>query len=95
MLFFILITVGIYISNSNKGLNQDKQISKVEKNYNTSVEEINKIYEKALGVPIPDGFVISQIPEEQDINNGLVIYKIPETERQNVDWTTKDSRRSI
>jgi len=38
---------------------------------------------------IPQGFTVSQIPEEATIANGLVIYDIPEG--TTVDWTTKNA----
>ncbi len=39
---------------------------------------------------IPAGFTVSEIKEEQTIENGLVIYDIPEADISNVDWTTKN-----
>ena len=39
---------------------------------------------------VPAGFVVSKIPEEQDVSDGLVIYDIPEDELASVDWTTKN-----
>ena len=39
---------------------------------------------------IPAGFTVSKIKEEQTIENGLVIYDIPEADISNVDWTTKN-----
>ena len=39
---------------------------------------------------VPAGFVVSKIPEEQDVSDGLVIYDIPEDELADVDWTTKN-----
>ena len=39
---------------------------------------------------MPAGFVVSKIPEEQDVSEGLVIYDIPEDELADVDWTTKE-----
>ena len=39
---------------------------------------------------IPKGFVVSNISSEQTIEDGLVIYEIPEAERSSVSWTSKD-----
>ena len=39
---------------------------------------------------VPAGFVVSEIPEEQKISTGLVIYDIPEDELADVNWTTKN-----
>ena len=39
---------------------------------------------------VPAGFVVSKIPEEQKVSNGLVIYDIPENELETVDWITKN-----
>ncbi len=38
---------------------------------------------------IPEGFTISRIPEESNVSDGLVIYDIPESEVENVDWSKK------
>ena len=39
---------------------------------------------------IPEGFVVSNISSEQTIEEGLVIYEIPEAERNSVNWTAMD-----
>ena len=39
---------------------------------------------------VPEGFVVSKIPEEQNISSGLVIYDIPEDEIGSVDWEAKN-----
>ena len=39
---------------------------------------------------VPEGFVVSKIPEEQKISSGLVIYDIPENELESVDWEAKN-----
>ena len=39
---------------------------------------------------VPEGFVVSEIPEEQKISSGLVIYDIPENELESVDWEAKN-----
>ena len=39
---------------------------------------------------VPAGFTVSKIVGEQDISEGLVIYDIPESDIDNVDWTTKN-----
>lgn len=39
---------------------------------------------------VPAGFVVSEIPEEQKVSTGLVIYDIPKNELESVDWTTKN-----
>ena len=39
---------------------------------------------------VPEGFVVSKIPEEQNISSGLVIYDIPENELGTVDWEAKN-----
>ena len=39
---------------------------------------------------VPEGFVVSKIPEEQNISTGLVIYDIPENELGSVDWEAKN-----
>jgi len=36
---------------------------------------------------IPEGFVVSKIESEQKVDDGLVVYEIPEAERNSVDWT--------
>ena len=36
---------------------------------------------------VPEGFVVSKIPDEQKVSTGLVIYDIPEDELATVDWT--------
>lgn len=40
---------------------------------------------------IPAGFTVSKIKDEQIIKNGLVIYKIPESDIQTADWDARDS----
>ena len=40
---------------------------------------------------VPAGFVVSKIPEEQDVSEGLVIYDIPEDKLADVDWTKKNA----
>ena len=39
---------------------------------------------------VPAGFVVSEIPEEQKVSSGLVIYDIPEDKLADVDWTAKN-----
>ena len=39
---------------------------------------------------VPAGFTVSKIAEEQKVSEGLVIYDIPKSEIENVDWTTKN-----
>lgn len=39
---------------------------------------------------VPAGFTVSKISEEQKVSEGLVIYDIPESDIENVDWTTKN-----
>ena len=39
---------------------------------------------------VPEGFVVSKIPEEQKVSSGLVIYDIPENELESVDWEAKN-----
>ena len=39
---------------------------------------------------VPEGFVVSKIPEEQKVSSGLVIYDIPEDKLADVDWTAKN-----
>ena len=38
---------------------------------------------------IPEGFTISKIPEESNVSDGLVIYDIPESEVEDVNWSKK------
>ncbi len=38
-------------------------------------------------IPVPKEFVLSEIEKEKSVNTGLVIYEIPEGERENIDWT--------
>ena len=40
---------------------------------------------------VPAGFVVSEIPEEQKVSSGLVIYDIPEDKLADVDWTKKNA----
>ena len=40
---------------------------------------------------VPAGFTVSKIAEEQKVSEGLVIYDIPKSEIENVDWTTKNA----
>ena len=39
---------------------------------------------------VPAGFTVSKISEEQKVSEGLVIYDIPESDIENVEWTTKN-----
>ena len=41
-------------------------------------------------VTIPAGFTVSKIPGEEKVANGLVIYDIPESDIENIDWTMKN-----
>ena len=50
------------------------------------VEDKNKIYSKNGVAIIPKGFTVSKIPEEQDVDKGLVIYDIPESDFNKLDW---------
>ena len=41
---------------------------------------------------MPAGFTVSNIPSEQTISTGLVIYDIPEADLEaGVDWTTQNA----
>ena len=97
MLFFLIMTISAYISSNNKKINQEQEIGRIQETYKSDIEKIDHIYNKIkksneveITIPIPDGFVISQIPDEQNVDEGLVIYEIPEVERESVDWKTQD-----
>ena len=55
-----------------------------------TTEKNNYTDEEGNKATVPEGFVVSKIPEEQNISSGLVIYDIPEEELGSVDWTTKN-----
>ena len=55
-----------------------------------TTEENNYTDEEKNQATVPEGFVVSKIPEEQNISSGLVIYDIPEDELGSVDWETKN-----
>ena len=56
--------------------------------------KVTRIYKDENGeyATIPGGFTVSEIPGEQTIANGLVIYDIPESEISSVDWNTASTK---
>ena len=71
---------------------QERQQEEAEKQKNlpgTRVSENTKYIRDGKTAWIPKGFTVSGIKSEQSIDNGLVIYDIPEG--TTVDWTNPDS----
>ncbi len=71
---------------------QERQQEEAEKQKNlpgTRVTENTKYIRDGKTAWIPKGFTVSGIKSEQSIDNGLVIYDIPEG--TTVDWTNPDS----
>ena len=56
----------------------------------TETKKDNYVDNNGDKATVPAGFTVSKIPEEQNIAEGLVIYDIPESDINNVDWTTKN-----
>ena len=77
------------LANNNNYINEQtgneipgKRVTETKKN--------NYIDSNGDKATIPEGFTVSKIAEEQKIAEGLVIYDIPESEIENVDWKTKN-----
>ncbi len=46
-------------------------------------------------IPVPKGFVVSEIATEKTIDDGLVIYEIPESQIETVDWTADVNKNTF
>ncbi len=91
ILFFIIITVSVYVSNSNTKVSQMQEIARIKEVYEEDVENIDEIYEDVSGggdwngeyvdgVPIPKGFYyVGGKPD-----TGLVISDQPDDENDGV-----------
>ena len=56
----------------------------------TKTKKDNYVDNDGNKATIPAGFTISKIPGEEKVAEGLVIYDIPETDIENVDWMMKN-----
>ena len=77
------------LENTNRYINE--QIEKITPGDRvTTTKKNNYTDNNGEKATIPAGFTVSKIEEEQDIATGLVIYDIPESENENIDWTAKN-----
>lgn len=59
IMFFIIVLVGLYVNSNYKIQKQQKEIEKIQKNYNT--ENIDELYEKTYNKYINTENVINNI----------------------------------
>lgn len=67
----------------------------IEKWDKNKVTVIPSTAESKNPVPLPNGYVVSKIEGEMSVNTGLVIYQIPESEIEGIDWSADSDNNGI